>query len=134
MIYFKDSYFNMAKELIDSSHEFLDTKKDLEKIEIKMQQIEMAYGGQMFNPDIQKILNQAQDLNNSLRRKYPTINAIIKIADRLPRRLGAYGNSNNVLKPVEYEMLRQDKCGILCHVVLKKEITGTIEEIIDHVE
>lgn len=60
---------------------------------------------------------------------------MLDIANRMPKRIGlAVAGRNEDLKPVEYKALQQDRCGIICHVILKKEITKTVEEMIEYVE
>lgn len=81
-----------------------------------------------------EVLQGAAELNDELRRKYPLINTLLNIAERMPKRI-VRGNSvivNNT-PPVMNELV-QDTFGILATVLLKKNIINTIEQFIDYVE
>lgn len=135
MIYFYDKYLDEARKSIQESRELRDVENDLHRLDEKMRMIEQAYLYLLPNDDIQYILKQARDLNCEIRKKYPTIDKMLDTAEKFPKRPRTIRTSHKeVVRPDEYTWLEQDKYGILCHMIIKKGITKTIEEIISHVE
>lgn len=135
MIYFYDKYLDEARKSIQESRELWDVENDLRKLDEKMCMIEQACIYSVTNENILHILKQARDLNCEIRKKYLTIDKMLDIAEKLPKRPRTIKSSHKeFVRPDEYTWLEQDKYGILCHTIIKKGITKTIEEIISHVE
>jgi ribosomal protein L34E len=76
---------------------------------------------------------QARQLDNELRKKYPTISIMLNVGDSLQvvyqRPLNVYSASS-----FEKARLKQDYWGILCDTAIKKGIKNSIESCIDHIE
>lgn len=77
---------------------------------------------------------RAWELNDELRKKYPVIERMLAVADRLSSSYAMLQTSAAAGETVEYRVLQQDYFGILCHVLLKKGITQNIEQIIENVD
>ena len=77
-----------------------------------------------------------RQLNSELREKYPIIDQLLDIADRMPRIIhySPYSNNSTRNQTNEAAYLQQDHVGILCHVLMKKNIIREIEEWIDYVD
>ena len=81
--------------------------------------------------------DQARQLDDELRKKYPTINIMLNIANSLPpirlpincRPVDGYSASDP-----DKENLRRAYWGIICDVALKKGIKSSIEACIDRIE
>lgn len=59
---------------------------------------------------MQNLLRQAWELDQELRKKYIMINAMLDIANGLPKRSGINRmGSNGTLMPEEYEALKQER-------------------------
>ena len=135
MVYFYDKYLGEARKAIQESRELRDAEIDLQKLDEKMRLIEQACIYLATNDDMQHILRQARELNCEIRKKYPTIDKMLEIAEKFPKMPRTIRRGDKeAFRPMEYSLLEQDKYGILCHTLLKKGITKTIEEIISHVE
>lgn len=134
MIYFRESYISEAYKIIDELREFSDTRDDLQKIEGMKQRIKIAIYSRASVSEMNNVLQHAKNLNDELNRKYPIIQQMLQCANGLKRThsTNSMDTSDNI--PDAYKMLEQDRCGILCHTLLKKGITNTIEETIEHVE
>ena len=134
MIHFKESYFGEARKIVNELRDFSDVKEDLNKIDNLRDQIDMAVHNHFGIDEMNYILQKARELNDALRRKYPIIDEMLQVANRVPVKRATPVLNQGEQKPIEYVMLEQDRCGILCHMVLKKGLTQSIEEIIAWVE
>ena len=134
MICFKNFYIYEACKIIHESKEFFDIKEDLSKIDEKIKNIQRTYIGYANDHEVQEALRQARELDDHLRRKYPSINKMINIASSFPVRPRQSVVGNAITKPMEEVLLEQDIYGILCNTILKKGVTKSIEEIIEYVE
>ena len=76
---------------------------------------------------------RAWELNEELRKKYPAIDRMLAVADRLSPSYAPLQTAAAAGETAEYRVLQQDYLGILCHVLLKKGITQNIEQIIENV-
>ncbi|MBE5861979.1 MAG: hypothetical protein E7295_03920 [Lachnospiraceae bacterium] len=134
MIYFNNYYIYEACSIIHESKEFFDLKEDLSRIDEKIKNIQRTFINHTNDFEVQEVLRQARELDEHLRRKYPTINKMLKIANSLPIRSRQFAPKNVTTKPTEVVLLEQDIYGILCDTILKKGVTRSIEEIIEYVE
>lgn len=119
MIYFYDDMIYKAEKYIHDSHELLDIKQDIDKIDFAMRNIQALEG-----------IRYANELDKELRQKYPTINLMLNVANSLPI---ISENRQGVAKTEsvrELSALQQDRCGIICHVLLKKNVVSSIEQCI----
>ena len=82
-------------------------------------------------PTIENLFD-AQRLDNELREKYPTIDKMLAIANSY--QMVTVASQSNPQELPEYANLKQDYFGILCYVLLKKEITSSIEQFIEKVD
>lgn len=124
MIYFYQNLVKEAIRTIEDAHELVDIKNDVTEIDAAVYKIKnhMNYEN----------LQVAQELDKRPRDKYSTINLMLTVADRMLPLSSNVGNSQ--LKEIsEISHLTQDKCGILCHVLLKKEIISRVEDFIEKV-
>lgn len=140
MIFFKAELNYKALKLIKESHDLLDVATDLDKIDQAQNNIDRYAMDYQKSPNevslanYQTSLYNANNLDEELRKKYPTIDLMLNIANDLPKITFARSSGNAVVKPQEYRALSQDRCGIKCHVLIKKEIISHAEQFIDHVE
>ena len=134
-IYFYKNLIGEALKTIAESHEFFDISSDLENVR---QQMELVRASNLVweNDNCKKFvkLQQARDLNEAIRKKYPVIDNMLDIADRLLPDRPPYAPNGGASETREYSLLEQDYYGILCHVLLKKGIAEEIEECIEKVE
>ena len=134
-IFFHEDFITKALKALEESHELSDISRDLQKVQWQMEQV--AYSNLCLvcdNFERFRRLQQAKELNDTLRKKYPVINNMLNIANRLPRVKSSPPASTGVSETDEYECLRQDYYGILCHTLLKKKLIEAIEEFIERVE
>ena len=122
MIYFQDDLFRVATEYVKDLHELRDVKQDLERIEDAVYNIG-SVGGEIH----------ADGLDKELRLKYPTIDMMLTVANGMPKVIENGKRSDLKGSPEVVERLRQDRCGILCDVLLGKEIVKSMEECIEKV-
>lgn len=132
MIYFKEMYITQAKKIIEGPFhqaeeikEFSDIRNDLKRIAQAERHLHSNSGREA-----------ARQLNSELREKYPIIDQLLDIADRMPRIIhySPYSNNSTRNPTNEAAYLQQDRVGILCHVLMKKNIIREIEEYIDYVD
>lgn len=134
-IYFYKNLTAAALKALEESHELSDISQDLQKVQWQMEQV--AYSNLCLvcdNFERFRRLQQARELNNELRKKYPVINNMLNIANRLPRAQAPSPASAGAPETDEYEFLRQDYFGILCHTLLNKKLIEAGEEFIERVE
>ena len=115
---------NLAKEefkIAHETHELSDVANDLNRINTVLSA-----------PTTIENLFEAQRLDNELREKYPTIDKMLAIANSYP--IATVTSQSNTQDLPEYANLKQDYFGILCYVLLKKEITTSIEQFIERVD
>lgn len=140
MIFFKVELNYKALKLIKESHDLLDVATDLDKIDQAQNNIDLHamdyYKSQneLSFANYQTSLYNANNLDKELRKKYPTIDLLLNTAEMLPKITVARSSGNAVVKPQEYQALNQDRCGIKCHVLIKKGIISHAEQFIDRVE
>lgn len=122
MIYVNEILKRMILRLKDAK-DLADEFNDLNRIELA---INYAMQG--------LYLTDAEKLDNELYKKYPTINVMLNISNKINN---IYTNTNkdcynDTLVNIEkiISNLKQDKCGIFCHMILKKGIASCIENII----
>ena len=134
-IYFHKNLTEKALKALEESHELSDLSRDLQKVQWQMEQVAYSNLSQIYdNFERFQRLQQAKELNNELRKKYPVINNLLNIANRLPRVQSSSPASSSASETDEYECLRQDYYGILCHTLLKKKLIEAIEEFIEQVK
>lgn len=121
MIYFKNNFVDIAKELIKTNDDF-DTLNDLTQIENAKNNLH-TLSGQIF----------AMELNNKLRIKYPVIDEMLIIADNFATIQTYNNNAKRCNSIVEENLLTQDEYGILCDKLIKSKIINRIEDFIDTV-
>ena len=125
MIYFHQDLVEKAAKAIEEAHELLDIKSDITKIDTTI--------GLIRNFASYENLQDAQDLDVKLRKKYSTIDLMLTVANQIaPPSSPSMGCAQQQEIP-EISYLTQDRCGILCHVLLKKGIIGTAEDFIEKV-
>ena len=121
MIHFDNNLAKEAFKIVHAAHELSDVANDLNRINTVLS----------TTPTIENLF-KAQQLDNELRKKYPTIDKMLAIANSYP--MSAVASQSNVQDLPEYANLKQDHFGILCYVLLKKEITTSIEQFIERVD
>lgn len=134
-IRFHKTLADRALEAIKEAHDLSDVREDLDRVRQEMEKV--SYSRIIMEPDNNeklKSLLHARALDDELRRKYPTINQLLFIADKLPKRPSASAIVAAATETSEFTSLEQDYYGILCDTLLRKEITSSIEEFIDRVE
>ena len=121
MIHFDNNLAKEAFKIAHEAHELSDVANDLNRINTVLS----------TTPTIENLF-EAQRLDNELRKKYPTIDKMLAIANSYP--MSAVASQSNVQDLPEYANLKQDYYGILCYVLLKKKITTSIEQFIEKVD
>lgn len=121
MIHFDNNLVKEAFKIAHEAHELSDVANDLNRINIVLS----------TTPTMQNLF-EAQRLDNELREKYPTIDKMLDIANSYP--IATVASQSNTQGLPEYANLKQDYFGILCYVLLKKEITSSIEQFIEKVD
>ena len=134
-IHFYKALVAESLKAIQESHELSDVSKDIDNILHHMEQVRLANLMQEndVNLRIWK-LQQARDLNAAMRKKYPVIDNMLDIANKLIPKRNSTGVGSTTSETQEYKLLEQDYYGILCHVLLKKKITESVEEFIEKVD
>ena len=81
------------------------------------------------------VLNEALSLHKKLVIKYPTIDLMLDVAEKMPKRkiVGGRGRQQENI-PSEIRVLNQDKYGILANVLLKKGLIKSLKDFIDYVD
>ena len=121
MIHFDNNLAKEAFKIAHEAHELSDVANDLNRINTVLS----------TTPTIENLF-EAQRLDNELRKKYPTIDKMLAIANNYL--IPAVASQSNTQDLPEYANLKQDYFGILCDVLLKKEITTSIEQFIERVD
>lgn len=135
IIHFQETLVEKAMETIKDAQDLSDVAKDLKEVQIGLDQV--RYSNLLREvDDSEKLrkLQQARILDNILRRKYPTIDIMLTLADKMPKTLSSPKASGGEPKTTEYQLLEQDYYGILCDTLLKKKVTDSIEAFIKSVE
>lgn len=121
MIYFNPNLAEEALKVVQETQELSDILRDLNKIHSALSATMNAEN-----------LLRARMLDNELQNKYPTIDKMIGIANRFP--VTSVNTQSRFNDLPEHTNLKQDYYGILCDVLLKKQITTSIEEFIKSVD
>ena len=121
MIHFDNNLVKEAFKIAHEAHELSDVANDLNRINALLSTIATM-----------EVLYEAQRLDYELRKKYPTIDKMLAIANNYP--IAMVASQSNTQELPEYANLKQDYFGILCHVLLKKKITTSIEQFIEKVD
>ncbi len=118
MIHFDNNLVKEAFKIAHEAHELSDVAYDLNRIDSVLS----------TTPTLENLF-EAQRLDNELRERYPTIDRMLAIANSYP--MATVASQSNTQDLPEYANLKQDYFGILCYVLLKKEITTSIEQFIE---
>ena len=87
IIHFQETLIEKALETINDAQDLSDVVKDLKEVQIGLEQV--RYSNLLREvSDSEKLrkLQQARMLDNNLRRKYPTIEIMLTLADKMPKR------------------------------------------------
>lgn len=122
MIHFDSELVSKAIEAAKDADDLMDVTEDL-------QQIKNAEAGVLQFGDIVT----ARGLDAKLREKYPIIDEILDLANRMLPALQLESSSYAQL-PQEVSNLQQDYYGIICHIALKKGIVQSIKQFIKSVD
>lgn len=124
IIYFYEELVTKATETIKDAADLTDVRADLQKI------IDAQNGIQQFGDII-----TAHKLNAELHKKYPTIDKMLAFANTICHPVQQPLVSANQTEVAQAaSALHQDRCGILCHVALKKGIIQSIKQFIKSVD
>lgn len=121
MIHFNPNLVSQAIKIAHETHDLSDVANDLSRINTVLS-----------NTPTMENLFEAQRLDNELREKYPTIDKMIAIANSFSVVTANLQSKSNDLP--EYANLIQDYYGVLCDVLLKKQITTSIEQFIEKLD
>lgn len=122
MIHFDPEMVSKAIEIAKDATDLTDVVKDLQRIK-----------------DIETGVFQSGDtvtarrLDMELRKKYPIIDEMLNLANRMPPALQTYSSSHVQLSQ-EVSNLQQDYYGIICHIALKKGMVQSIKQFIKSVD
>lgn len=122
MIHFDPELVSKALEAAKDAADLMDATKDL-------QQIKNAEAGVLQFGDVVT----ARRLDAELREKYPVIEKMLDLANRMPPALQT-GPSSHTQLPQEVSNLQQDYYGIICHIALKKGIVQSVKQFIKSVD
>jgi hypothetical protein len=122
MIYFYEDMVAQILKTVKEAYDCADVCKDINRIENAVAQVKRRGD-----------LGTANWLDHELRKKYPCIDAMIRIANAIPvsspRITKTYSPDEAVI-----ENLRQDYYGILCDTAIKKGFVHSAEEFIKSVD
>jgi len=123
MIYFHDELIEKTLKIIQMSNTYIDVLNDLIKIQ------------KMWDNVCQNGISiDAVQLHISMKRKYPTIEKMLDVADKMPsRKLSTRSNEPYTPQNQMLNSLRQDYYGIIIDTGIKEKIKNTIEEFIREV-
>ena len=121
MIHFDNNLAKEAFKIAHEAHELSDVANDLNRINTVLS----------TTPTIENLF-ESQRLDIELREKYPTIDKMLAIANSYPTATSV--SQSNTQELPEYANLKQDYFGILCYVLLKKQLTSSIEQFIERVD
>ena len=123
MIHFYSTIQSKTLEIIKEAHDCIDIFLDLNRIE----QAE----ANLYNPYVG--VSAADQLDRELRRKYPTIDKMLDLANTLlppsPQVSSIRSEEDRALSN-----LNQDYCGILCDTAVKKGLARSIKDCIESVD
>ena len=122
MIHFDPELVRKVIEVAKDAADLRDVTKDL-------QQIKNAEAGILQFGDVVT----ARRLDAKLRKKYPVIDEMLDLANRMPSALQT-GPSSHMQLPQEVSNLQQDYYGIICHIALKKGLVQSIKQFIKSVD
>ena len=122
MIHFDPELVSKAIEAAKDVADLMDVTEDL-------QRIKNAEAGVLQSGDV----ITARKLDAQLREKYPIIDEMLDLANRMPPTLQT-GSSSHTQLPQEVNNLQQDYYGIICHIALKKGIVQSIKQFIKSVD
>lgn len=120
MLYVNETLVYMILKLKDAK-EFADEFYDLDRIDSAIHDIEQCI-----------CLDDAEKLDAEMYEKYPTIAAMLKIANQWTNSNIAYSNNLDNKMDILINRLKQDRCGIYCYMILKRKLATRIENIIFH--
>lgn len=125
MITFYEDLFARTLEIMKEAHDCADILYDLGRIEQAKTNV-YSYGG----------VFAADRLDQELRKKYPTIDIMLNIADTMRTNPLFSAQAGQVHSEEEKAIanLQQDYCGILCDTAVKKEIVHEIKQFIKSVD
>ena len=123
MIYFKQNLTTQALSMIKEQKELSDVLNDLSRIDQAKNEFYTHAG-----------LQQARNLDAEMRKKYPMIDLMLNTANRFKLNFPANTKRPAMNEPEELTNLQQDRYGIICDTLLKKGITSSVEEYIDHID
>ncbi len=127
MIHFIAAIQSKTLEIVKEAHDCADVLHDLERIGQAKANV-YSFGG----------IFAANQLDQELRRKYPTIDLMLNIADTMrtnpllpssPQACHARSAEEAAI-----DNLQQDYCGILCDTAVKKGLTHELKECIKSVD
>lgn len=122
MIYFNQDLAKEALKIAYEAHELSDVLNDLNRINATLSSV----------PSVENLV-KAKMFDDELRSKYPTIDKMIALANSLS--VYPVVNSQRVSNDLpEYANLKQDYFGILCDVLMKKQVTTSIEQFVEKVD
>ena len=121
MIHFYSTIVNRALEIVKEAHDSADVLLDLNQIE--QAKANLYYGG----------VFAADQLDQKLRRKYPTIDKMLALANTMlppsPQVSKIRSDEDRLMSN-----LTQDYFGILCDTAVKKGLTQSIKDCIESVD
>lgn len=123
MIYFYSTIQSKTLEIIKEAHDCADVLLDLNRIEQAEANLYSPYIG----------VSAADQLDRELRRKYPTIDKMLDLANTL---LPPSPQASNIRSEEDRALsnLNQDYCGILCDTAVKKGLARSIKDCIESVD
>ena len=121
MIHFNPNLVSQAVKIAHEAHELSDVVNDINRIQAILS-----------TTPTKEVLFEAKKLDDELRRRYPIIEKMLEIANHCS--IVTVSPQSNTQDLPEYANLKQDYFGILCDVLLKKEITTSIEQFIERVD
>lgn len=122
MIHFYDSLVARTLEIAKNAYDCADVFNDLNRIGQAQERVKV-YGD----------LCTADQLNQELRKKYPSIDAMNKAADSMPVLFPQPTKQYTIYEAV-IENLKNDYYGILCGTAIKKGVIHSAKEFIENVD
>lgn len=128
MIYFYEELLDKSLEIIKSVNTYQDVKSDLLQINTALNDLQM--------PQSYKSLCRVQQLDSSMRRKYPTIQNMCSIAAQMEQALPATTQQNHSTcsqQELLTNTMKQDRIGIIVDTGIREGMAREIKDFIKEV-
>lgn len=131
-IYFKRDLASKMSVAIKEDRDKIDVCKDICNIEQTIRYLKVP-AESISIENYYNVRRHAKELDELLRKKYPTINNLLNVANLFPKRSSATPVCSQAREEILSNLV-QDYFGILCDTAWKSGIIASIKEFIDYVD